>query len=387
MIRFWWRSRPRTGAEREILLAVLVVRAAAVLLLGYVLPLDWQHVRDPGWAVLLTVGLLTETAGVCAWWLRAGPVAAPLLLDVPVTAAALLGGAALAAHGTTWTGYVLWVGLFFPYSVVIACGFGLVCRSAARAVAAGAVCGAAALVGAVGIEHRGLSASLFVVVPYLIYPVSGRIGAVLTTTGLARIEAAREIGARQAADLATEHERLRHAQALHDRVLQTMEALVRRRIVADPRLHERLVTEAAWLRRFIETGQSDQSEDVSVGLAAAARSVAADGVDVEYHDATLRAGDPPTLSDEGREALIEATHGALADLTAQADSAVVRAQRQDGGVLVSILVRGPMVAGAETSLDRIRTRLHRLGGRLTVEPTPYAEIWIPGQSTDGGGTR
>jgi signal transduction histidine kinase len=366
---------------------VLVVRTAAVLLFAYVLPLDWQHVRDPGWAVALATGLVAETAVVCVWWLRAGPVMAPLLLDVPVTAAALLGGSALVAHGTAWTGYVLWVGLCFPYSVVIASGFGLVCRSAAQAVAAGVVCGAAALIGAVGIEHRGLSASLFVVVPYLIYPVAGRIAAVLITTGLARIDAAREIGIRQAADLATEQERVRQAQALHDRVLQTMEALVRRGIVADPRLHERLVTDAAWLRRFIETGQSDQSEDVSVGLAAAARAVAEDGVDVEYHDATLRAGDPYVLSDEGREALIEATHGALADLTAQAESAVVRAQRQDGGVLVSILVRGPLAAGAETGLDRIRTRLNRLGGRLTVEPTPYAEIWVPSHSPEEGGAR
>jgi hypothetical protein len=37
---------------------VLVVRTAAVLLFAYVLPLDWQHVRDPGWAVLLATGLV-----------------------------------------------------------------------------------------------------------------------------------------------------------------------------------------------------------------------------------------------------------------------------------------------------------------------------------------
>jgi hypothetical protein len=331
-----------------------------------------------------------ETATVIVWWLRRGPVIGPLLLDVPAGVGAILASAALTEHSPMWPGYVLWTGFAFPYTVVVAFTFGLVYRTPAAAITTGVVWGGATFAGAVWLDHRSLTGSLFVVVPYLIYPVVCGTSAGLLGTGLARIEAAREAARRQAAELATETERIRHARALHDRVLQTMEALLRGRVVADAGLHERLATEAAWLRRFVETGQDDQAGDLSVGLAAAARAITDDGVAVEYHDATLRTGQQPRLSDEGREALIEGTHGALADLTARADSVVVRAQRHEGGVLVTILVRGPLVAGAETGLDRIRARLSLLGGRLTVEPTPYAELWVPaadGQSADDGAVR
>jgi hypothetical protein len=42
--------------------------------------------------------------------------------------------------------------------------------------------------------------------------------------------------------------------------------------VTDPQLRERVRARAAWLRRYVETGQADQSDDLSVALEAAARA-------------------------------------------------------------------------------------------------------------------
>jgi signal transduction histidine kinase len=262
---------------------------------------------------------------------------------------------------------------------VVAVTFGLVYRTLVPALLCGVVWGGTALAVAVGVDGRPLSDSLFVVVPYLLYPAVGGIAARLVRVGIARLDAARELAARQAAEIATAQERARHARALHDRVLQTLETLTRDRVVADADLNARLAADAEWLRRFVETGELDQRDDLPTELAAAARAVAAGGVAVELNDAALRLPDAPRLSDAVREALVEATHNALADLTGGgAPSAVVRAERRRGGVLVTILTRGAGTRVDGEDLARVRDRLAQVGGELTVEPAPYAELWVPG---------
>jgi signal transduction histidine kinase len=358
-----------------VLLSGVYVRLAAVLLLGYGVPLDWPHLRYPAWSLLLAVGMAAETALVVAWWLRRGPVAWPLVVDLPAGVGAIVASGMLTAGNDTWTGYVFWTGYAFPYTVVVAITFGLVYRTLVPALLCGVVWGVAQLAVAVGIDGRSLSDSAFVVLPYLLYPAVGGIGARLYRAGIAKLDAARELAARQAAEIAAARERARHAQALHDRVLQTVETLTRDRVVADAALAERLAADAVWLRRYVETGELDQGDDLSSELAAATRAV---GVPVELNDAELRLADAPRLRAPVREALVEATHSALADLTAgDGSAAVVRAERHRGGVLVTILTRGPATRVDEEDLARVRDRLAEVGGQLTVEPAPYAELWVP----------
>jgi hypothetical protein len=373
----WWWRRLASGPDQQVLLAGLIIRVAAVLMLVYAIPLDWPQLSHPGASVALAVGLAGETAFVAAWWLRRGAVAWPLLVDLPAGAAAILASGYLSVGRTLWSGYVFWTGYGFPYTVVVAVTFGLVYRSLLPALLCGAVWGGTELSVAMLVDHHTFAGSVFVLVPYLLYPAVGGFGAGLLRMGITKLDAARELAARQAAELATEQERARHAQALHDRVLQTMETLVRGEVVADPELRAQVTAEAEWLRRFVEIGEVDQSEDLPAALAAATRAVAAGGVPVELNDAALRVGDAPRLTAQVREALIAATHGALSDLAQGARGAVVRAERQQGGVLVTILTQGPGARLDESSLDRVRVGLAGVGGRFTIEPIPYAELWVP----------
>jgi hypothetical protein len=384
LLRWWWHRRS-SGADRQVQLAGLTIRLAAVLVLGYAIPLDWPHLTHPGASVLLALGLTGETVLVSAWWLRRGAVAWPLLVDLPAGVAAIGASGYLSAGHSPWTGYVFWTGYAFPYTVLVAVTFGLVYRSLLPALLSGAVWGATELTVAVAVDRRTVAESVFVLVPYLLYPAVGGIGARLLRMGLAKLDAARELAARQAAELATEQERARHAQALHDRVLQTMETLIRGDVMTDPDLRALVSAEAQWLRRFVEVGELDQRDDLPAALAAATRAVAAAGVPVELNDAALRAADAPRLTAPVREALVAATHGALADLAAGARAAVVRAERHQGGVLVTILTHGPDLRPDEAGLDRVRAGLAEVGGRLTVEPIPYAELWVPAAGAEQPG--
>jgi hypothetical protein len=47
------------------------------------------------------------------------------------------------------------------------------------------------------------------------------------------------------------------------------------------------------------------------------------------------------------------------------------------GVLVTILTRGPGTRVDVADLAQVRDRLAEVGGELTVEPAPYAELWVP----------
>ena len=93
---------------------------------------------------------------------------------------------------------------------------------------------------------------------------------------------------------------------------------------------------------------------------------------------TLRTWAFDPLPDRCREALVHATFQALAGLAQDATSVVVRAEPQRGGVLVTILTVGPGITPHAADLDRARAHLAEVGGVFTVEPVPYAELWVPG---------
>jgi hypothetical protein len=372
----WWSLA--SGPDRLVLRAGLTLRFAAVGLLWFPFPITWSRLRHPELSVLVAVGLTVETVVMIAWWLRRHRLDAwPLALDLPAGAGALLATAALTDPGAGWAGYSLWTGYAYPYTVVIAVTLGFACRALPAALLSGLLWAATELFAAVAVTGDGLAESLFVMAPHLLFATVGWLCAGLLRRGVVQLDVARDHAAAQASELAREQERARHAQALHDRVLQTLEVLARDRVIADPDLYSRVVTEAGWLRRFVENGELDQSADLPAELAAATR-VAAGDVRVELNDAPLRTWLAEPLPDRSREALVQATYQALIGLVPGARSAVVRALPDNGGVLVTILTLGPREAPDTADLDRVRAYLAEVGGRFTVEPVPYAELWVPG---------
>jgi hypothetical protein len=370
----WW-TRTVPGPDRLVLAAAVTVRLAGVVMLGYSVPLVWGELPHPGAALLLALGASVESFGVVAWWLsrrRLDP--RTLLVDLPAGLVLLLLGGALARPGVpgwTWFGY--------PYTILVSLTLGLACRSPAAALGAGALWAGAALVAAAGPVHAGLPVALGIVPPFLVIPLVGWLCARLLRRTADQLELARGAAEREVAALATAQERDRHARALHDRVLQTLETLARGAAIGEPAARACVAEQAEWLRGYVETGRV-QSDDLAAGLAAVARLGARDGVAVQLNDARLRLAEPATdLSPARRDLLVSATHQAVAALGRPGAGVVVRAVPQDGGVLVTVLATSApeTFGGAAHELAETQERVRRAGGRASVDPLPYVELWLP----------
>ncbi len=375
MIDWWWRRS--TGPDRLALLAVATVRLSALTMLGYTISLVWRHFPHPVWSLVIALALAAESVALLWCWLRTGTVgrAVTLAADLPLGVVALIASALVARH----QGLVGWTDFAFPYTVLIAFTLGFACRTLAGTVAAGLTWGITHMVCTAAVEHTPVAMSLFVIPSYLVNPLVGWISARLLRSIAAELDGAWQQSVRRAAELAAEQERARHAWALHDRLLQTLETLARGTTMRGTELSDRVVEEAAWLRRFVETGEVDQSEDLSAGLAAVVRAVAGGGVRVQLNDAAVRAAPADLdLPEPARTALVEATHQALVGVAAGAKRVVVRAAREDDRVLVTILAEEPSGAPDLGEVDRARLRVRGAGGDLTVDPLPYVELWVPG---------
>jgi hypothetical protein len=377
LVEWWWRRS--AGPDRLVLLAVATVRLSGLLMLGYATVLAWRHFPYPGWSLLLGSVLAAETVALLWYWLRTGTIGrTTLAADLPLGVAALVAGAFLARH----EGLIGWTDFAFPYTVLIAFTIGFACRTLAGTVLAGLVWAVPHLVCAVSVEHLSLAISLYVIPSYLVNPLVGWTSARLLRSIAVELDRAWQLSVRRAAELAGEHERARHAWALHDRLLQTLETLARTATMREDELHGRVVEEAAWLRRFVETGELDQSEDLAAGLAAVVRAVAGAGVRVQLNDAAVRV-EPAILDEPTRVALVEATHQALAGVAAGTKRVVVRAAREADRILVTILAEEPAGAPDLGEVDRARLRVRGAGGDLTIDSLPidslpYVELWVPG---------
>jgi signal transduction histidine kinase len=369
----WWLAQV-PGRDRLVLLAGLTIRVAALVMLGYVLPLTWRHLPRPGGSTLLAVLLVLESLVVLAWWLarhRLDP--RTLWLDLPTGVLALLAGTALVGrHGLLgWTMFV------YPYMILVSFAVGLTCRRLPSAVLAGGLWGVTNAVGLALFHPAPLAGELLIVPAYLVNPAVGWGLARLLYRGADEVAAARTAAVRETADLVTAAQRATLATALHDRVLQTLETLGRGETVTDPPLRERVRARAAWLRRYVETGRADQSDDLSIALEAAARVARQAGISVEVNDARLRVAEPGGLLDAAqRDALVDAAYQTIAAFRSGGREIVVRATPEEDGVLITVLSAGPGLPDAEDISDA-RSRLTSAGGRLTVDAAPYAELWVP----------
>jgi signal transduction histidine kinase len=365
------------GTERMVVAAGTAIRVGGVALLGYSVPITWAHQPHPGWSALLAVVLAAESTLVVAGWLwqrRAAPLT--LALDVPTGVLALLAGATLSADGAGG-----WVFFSYPYTIFVSVALGLCGRSIWPVALAGAAWTAAFVVGLTVFAHNGLQETLSLAPGYLLNPLIGWLCARAFRRRAAALEAARVAAVAQATELAVAGERARHARALHDRVLQTMETLARSRTIPDEALRARVVQQAAWLRRFIETGLVDQEEDLAAGLAAAARAAGRAGIRVQLNDARLRiAPHGGGLAPRQRDTLVQAVHQAISSVTGADGSVVVRAVPDDTGVLVTVLATGPGGAPQPDEIAELMSRLAAIGGTLAVDSMPYLELWVPARS-------
>ena len=368
----WTAGLPRVPVTRRPLMLVgLAVRLLGVLMLGYAAPLVYHRLPHPGWFLAVVAAVALHGLAVVVWWLWRGEIVhATVLSDLPLGAAALFIGPLLAAPG----GQPGWTMLAVPYTVLLSYTCGLICRTAPGSVGVGAAWAASAVAGMLAAGRWAPGYAALLLSAYLVIPAVGWGTARLMRRISVELELAHAGVVRQAAELATAHERARHEAALHDRVLQTLEMLGRGGEVVPVELRERVRTQAAWLRGYVETGRADQLDDLSARLATAVRS-ASPGVAVELNDAGLATGDPGGgLTARQQDALVDAVRASVAAL-GRCGPVVVRAEATSGEVLVSVLASP--AEPVRVDLDDVAAAVEAAGGALVAEPTPYVELRMP----------
>jgi hypothetical protein len=367
------------GPDRLVLAIALIVRLAGTAMVAAALPLVWSHLAHPAWSAALAAALTAENAVAAVLSRRWGRLDPRLLaLDVPAGVAAIPLGLWAAGMVYSWTVYV------YPYTVLLAFTLGLAARRATVALVSGAVWAVTYTVATTTIGHTAPVAAALATPGYLVNALVGWLSARQLYVRSRQLHVTRAAAVSQAGALGAARERARHARALHDRVLQTVEALARDSTVADPALRARVVEQAAWLRTFIETGGLDQATDLAAALAATTRQVADDGVDVQLNDASLRraiaARDPVLtgLDAAGRDVVVNLAHQAIRLVATNAPAGiVVHADRPAEGILISVLATGADTPLSPTATAALVAQVDRAGGRLTVEPGPYLELWLP----------
>lgn len=180
------------------------------------------------------------------------------------------------------------------------------------------------------------------------------------------------------AQLSEERERARTARVLHDRILQTLEALVRDGWIADAPARARVAEESRWLRAYLRGDDGDPGSDVLAALETVVRQAVGGGLHVEFNAGRLRASpDRGRISPQIVDALAGALREALTNVAKHAGvrHAVAWAEARAGVVTVSVLDHGtgfdpdrrpPGLGISRSIIDRAAS----VGGTATVETAP-----------------
>src|SRR5205823_2796783 len=152
------------------------------------------------------------------------------------------------------------------------------------------------------------------------------------------------------AELARDNERIRHARILHDRVLQTLEALATGGWIADDQVRAHVATEATWLRGLVEDNvrgapiPGEGQLDLLAALQDLVDRCAREGLRVELNASGLReqARWRHAMPAETASALVEATREVLTNVRKHAgvDSAVLRVSAIGDELTLSVLDNG-----------------------------------------------
>ncbi|MET7330730.1 ATP-binding protein [Nonomuraea sp. NPDC005650] len=358
--------------ERLRAVTMVVVRVGAVVLCGAI-----ELLGDGRWLLiwplpaLLGVLALTGTA-VCVLCATRGELPGVALrgldLALVVVALPLIGWYAGDRVTNGWPGIVL------PYALLTAIMIGVSFRTVAAAAAWTVALGGALTLGYLLAGHvwwaalphvAGLAANAF---------MASYVTRVLMRNARA-LEVARAAELERSAQLSRERERGRTARLLHDRVLQTLEALVRDSWIPDQEVRARVAAESQWLRAYLRGDDRETGGDALAALEEAVRSAVAEGLQVEFNAGRLR-----SAPERGRipadivEALAGVLREALTNVRKHAGvpHAVVRAEYRSGTVTLSVLDHGigfdPGARTAGLGIARsIVERARAAGGRAEVE--------------------
>ncbi|MCH5677888.1 sensor histidine kinase [Streptomyces gilvus] len=363
-------------AERTLTLTAALFRATGVLqVLITVVSHGGQSAHRNG-ELALALAVCAESLPLALYWLRRRRIApAAVSADIAFCVAALAVNAALISPEDALT----WAFFMYGFTILSSIGIGVAYRRYRTVLAATTALAAGYVVSSLffGLEP-----------PWNAVPDTLSYYADTSVTWLVARELRRSVReqdamrARAVADaaaLATERERLRHARVLHDRVLQTMETLARGPWIDDEQLRVHVATEAAWLRALVRGDPVDRDDDLLTALQTVVARSAGKGLDVQFIDSSLR------RQESLRGALDAAVVGALCGAVEEALTnvvkhagvrrAVVRAAVSPTLLIVSVVDdgRGFVLASQPVGWglpQSIRRRLEEIGGSVRIETAP-----------------
>ncbi|WP_188192252.1 sensor histidine kinase [Nonomuraea sp. SYSU D8015] len=355
--------------------ATIAVRLGALGLCGSLELLgDWRWTTV--WPVnVLLAALVLNSLVICALIAvrRALPSRHLLAADVVLVLVVCLAVAWYAGDRMT-NG---WPGIVLPYVLLSAVMVGIGFRSDGAVAGWAAVLGCAFMVGDVLAGQRWFESLPHVCGVAANAAVACYVATVLTRNA-AELDRARAEEVLRTAQLSEERERARTARVLHDRILQTLEALVRDGWIADEGVRARVAEESRWLRAYLRGDEGAPDGDVLTALEAVVRQAVGNGLHVEFNASRLRTSpDRERVAGEVVDALAGALREALTNVAKHAGvrRAVVWAESRAGVVTLSVLDHGagfdmerrPPGLGISRSIVE---RVAAVGGSADIESAP-----------------
>ncbi|NUR93078.1 MAG: hypothetical protein HOY71_54160, partial [Nonomuraea sp.] len=354
---------------------MIVVRAGALVLCG-----SLEVIGDGRWLTLgplpylLGAMALTSLAVCAVTAARAGLAPRALLCaDLALVVVAVPAAGRFAGQRVTDG----WPGTILPYVLLAGIMIGISFRAFPAVLA-----WTAALGGALVLGYLAAGVVWWAALPHVAGLTTNATMAAYVMRLLFRtardLDRARAEELRRSAQLSQERERGRTARVLHDRILQTMEALTRDGWITDPDVRARVAEESQWLRAFLRGDDRDPAGDVVAALEEVVRQAVGGGLRVEFNAGRLRsAPERSGLPAEVVEALSGILREALTNVRKHAGvrHAVVRAECRAGTVALSVLDHGqgfdPDAPTAGLGIARsIRESARAVGGRADVEAAP-----------------
>lgn len=380
-------TRGQTQTEQALVHALVFFRVAGLLQISIAGYVDLDRYRSIPLVVALITAVAAQGALLCAYSLRRGHTSPSwITADVVFCAVCLTIDAGL----TTGPYGRSWVDFMYPFSVITSYGVGIAYRRWTTVVAVTTILAAAYLTSATAIHHDLIWNDIPDALTY--YPntlVAWAVARQLRHTSR-NLDQHLDVAVTAAADLARERERLRHARILHDRVLQTMEALAQGQWITDADLRAHIAEEAAWLRGLVQGASRGDDGDLLANMQVLVQRASHHGLRVRLNDSGYQVADVSSrqIPAESIAAVIDATREALFNVTKHAgvDTATLRLTVVDHTLVVSLLDHGrgfdPQLRRHGLGLDQsIHARVAEAGGTVEINSAPGAgthmEIRMP----------
>lgn len=383
-------------SERVLVRAVVFFRLGGLAQIGCALVTAHDRYPSLSPVVLLAALVWAESLAFIVGCLRRQHVPEGwLLADTVFCAFFLVAGAHVvsAQDGHSWAYFA------YPFTIVTSVGIGVGLRKLTHVLVMTVVLSLSYAFSAVLLHHdpiwnvvpNSMSYYANTVVAWAVARNLRGTAQQLSVTHTAELEQARK--------LAEAQQRARYSRLLHDRVLQTLEALGNGTLVPDVEVRRYIAAEAAWLRAFVETGEPLRAGDLYADLQSVVRHKALAGLRVEFnatallHDHVLRTSVP----DRVREALLGAVDEALTNVLKHAAvrDAVLQVGYSQECLRVTVVDHGrafdPHHVREGVGLrESIRGRMADVGGAARIESTPGSgtcvELSVPYQRARRAGS-